>query len=245
MEKPLMIALDFDDLAAVTAFLDRFPDPSQLTVKVGMELFYQAGPAIITDLKKRGCDIFLDLKLFDIPNTVRQAMAQIGQLGVDYVTVHSLGGSAMLKAAKEGLEIGAAKAGIDAPALLAVTELTSISDEVLKNEQHAALPMQDQVLALAQMADQAGCDGAICSALELTTLNAHLRPDFLFVVPGIRMQEDQTGDQVRVASPDQAAADGAKAIVVGRPITKASDPVAAWRRYQSAWQGWFLPIRRY
>ncbi|USS91609.1 orotidine-5'-phosphate decarboxylase [Fructobacillus americanaquae] len=237
MEKPLMIALDFDDLAAVTVFLDHFPDPSQLTVKVGMELFYQAGPAIITDLKKRGCLIFLDLKLFDIPNTVRQAMAQIGRLGVDYVTVHSLGGSLMLQAAKEGLEIGAAKTSVNTPALLAVTELTSISDEVLKNEQHAALSMQDQVLALAQMAEQAGCDGVICSALELTTLNAHLRPDFLFVVPGIRMQADQTGDQVRVASPDQAAADGAKAIVVGRPITKASDPVAAWQRYQSAWQG--------
>ncbi|GAP03068.1 orotidine 5'-phosphate decarboxylase [Fructobacillus pseudoficulneus] len=236
MEKPLMIALDFDNLSSVTDFLDAFPDPSQLTVKVGMELFYQAGPAIIADMKKRGCQIFLDLKLFDIPNTVKQAMVQIGQLGVNYVTVHSLGGSAMLSAAKAGLAEGSAASNQPVPALLAVTELTSISDDVLKNEQHAALPMQEQVLALATMANQAGCDGVICSALELKTLRQHLQPDFLCVVPGIRMKADQSGDQVRVASPDQAAKDGASAIVVGRPITKAADPVAAWHRYQATWQ---------
>ncbi|GAO99268.1 orotidine-5'-phosphate decarboxylase [Fructobacillus ficulneus] len=237
MEKPLMIALDFDDLETVTNFLAAFPDPSRLTVKVGMELFYQAGPAIVADLKNRGCQIFLDLKLFDIPNTVKQAMVQIGRLGVDYVTVHSLGGSAMLKAAKEGLNAGAALAQVSAPKLLAVTELTSISDDVLKNEQHAALPMADQVLALAQMAEKSGCDGVICSALELPVLrSSDISPDFLCVVPGIRMAQDQSGDQVRVATPDKAATDGASAIVVGRPITKATDPVAAWNRYQTAWQ---------
>ncbi|MDF7637157.1 orotidine-5'-phosphate decarboxylase [Leuconostocaceae bacterium ESL0958] len=235
MDKPIMIALDFPDLAQSLAFLDQFEQPEQLTVKIGMALFYAAGPKGIQAIQARGCRIFLDLKLFDIPNTVAEGMTSIGRLGVDYVTVHSLGGLAMLKAAKEGLARGSQAAGLPRPKLLAVTELTSISELSLREEQHCALPMSEQVLALARTAQQSGCDGVICSPLELALLKQKIKGPFLYVVPGIRLADAQVDDQVRIASPGQARTEGASAIVVGRPITKAADPRAAYQRYRSDW----------
>lgn len=235
MEKPIMIALDFPSVSQVNQFLDQFEDPSHLTVKIGMELFYQAGPEIVKQIKQRGCDIFLDLKLFDIPHTVEKAMEQLGVLGVDYTTVHTLGGQAMLEAAKRGLQTGAQRAGLKEPHLLGVTELTSISQTVLANEQNCKLPMNEQVVALAKLAKQSGCDGVITSALELPDLTKALGHDFEYVVPGIRMKQDAVGDQSRVATPATAKADGAFAIVVGRPITQSADPIAAYTRYLKDW----------
>ncbi|CAK8054578.1 orotidine-5'-phosphate decarboxylase [Eupransor demetentiae] len=236
MTHPLMIALDFQDLASTKAFLNRFPNAKELTVKIGMELFYREGPAVIAAIQEYGCDIFLDLKLFDIPHTVEKAMSQLGRLGVNYVTAHTLGGSAMLAAAKKGLSEGAAAVGKPAPLLLGVTELTSISEQVLKDEQNSRLDMTDQVLSLARTAQAGGCDGIITSPLELPGLSAELGTDFKYVVPGIRMAQDQKGDQVRVADPHFARSNGAYAIVVGRPITQSSDPLAAWQQYQVNWE---------
>lgn len=235
MNKPIMIALDFPSVSQVNQFLDQFEDPSQLTVKIGMELFYQAGPEVVKQIKQRGCKIFLDLKLFDIPHTVEKAMEQLGALGVDYTTVHTLGGQAMMEAAKRGLKAGAEKDGLPEPHLLGVTELTSISQTVLENEQNCKLPMNEQVVALAKLAQKSGCDGVITSALELKDLTSALGTDFEYVVPGIRMQQDAAGDQSRVATPATAKADGAFAIVVGRPITQSQNPIAAYERYIKDW----------
>ncbi|WP_429970389.1 orotidine-5'-phosphate decarboxylase [Fructilactobacillus sp. Tb1] len=235
MDKPIMIALDFPEISQVNQFLDQFEDPSQLTVKIGMELFYQYGPEVVKQIKQRGCDIFLDLKLFDIPHTVEKAMEQLGALGVDYTTVHTLGGKAMMEAAKRGLQAGAKRAGLSEPHLLGVTELTSISEQVLETEQNCKLPMNQQVVALAKLAKASGCDGVITSALELKDLNKALGSDFEYVVPGIRMKQDAVGDQSRVATPKTAREDGAFAIVVGRPITQNVSPIKAYQRYLQDW----------
>ncbi|MCO0832339.1 orotidine-5'-phosphate decarboxylase [Fructobacillus sp. W13] len=237
MAKPLMIALDFPSGEEALAFLSRFDEPSKLTVKVGMELFYEEGPSIIEKIKALGCDIFLDLKLFDIPNTVKQASKRLAKLGVNYMTVHGLGGSEMIAAAREGLDEGAKEAGVEAPTLLAVTELTSISDDVLKNEQNVDLPMKEMVLSLARTARGAGADGVVCSSQELETLNNALDDGFFYLVPGIRLPEDGVQDQKRVASPTFARENGASAIVVGRPITKNAYVKEAYDRYLSDWEG--------
>ncbi|MBS9338131.1 orotidine-5'-phosphate decarboxylase [Fructobacillus sp. M2-14] len=235
MAKPLMIALDFPTGKRALDFLSAFDQPEKLTVKIGMELFYAEGPSIIERVKALGCDIFLDLKLFDIPNTVKQAMHRLALLGVNYVTVHGLGGSEMIAAAKAGLKEGAEEAGLKEPVLLAVTELTSISDQVLKEEQNVQLPMKDMVLSLAQTARKAGADGVVCSSQELQTLNESMADGFFYLVPGIRLPEDGVQDQKRVASPAFARKNGASAIVVGRPITKNAYVKEAYNRYEEDW----------
>lgn len=230
-----MIALDFPDLDQVRQFLAQFEQTDQLTVKIGMELFYHYGPAVVTTIKQADCDIFLDLKLFDIPHTVEKAMEQLGALGVDYVTVHTLGGFQMLQAAKKGLSDGAKRAGLPKPHLLGVTELTSISEQVLKEQQNCRLDMNNQVVSLAKLAKDSGCDGVITSALELSDLVKSVGTDFEYVVPGIRMHQDAAGDQNRVATPKDARKDGASAIVVGRPITQSNDPEHTYQRYLKSW----------
>jgi orotidine-5'-phosphate decarboxylase len=228
MEKPVMIALDFKNRGELNRFLEQFPEHLKLTVKIGMELYYGIGPKIVQDMRAMGHDIFLDLKLNDIPNTVESAMKQLGRLGVQYTTIHAMGGSEMISAAKRGLVAGAKEVGLPAPKLLAVTELTSISEEQLRDEQNVRLNMAEQVLSLAQLTSVSGGDGVICSPNEVSYLKEQLPDDFLFVTPGIRPAGSQKGDQKRTMTPAEAAQAGSSAIVVGRPITQATDPVVAY-----------------
>lgn len=235
MNQSLMVAFDVSDRRAALDLADSLAPGRGKAAKVGMELYYKEGAPVLQDLQERGFAIFLDLKLFDIPHTVEQAMLQLARLGVDYVTVHALGGRAMLEAARRGLERGANESGLPLPKLLAVTELTSISEDVLANQQNCRLPLEEQVVRLAQLAKSAGCDGVVCSALELKALHQQVGDDFFYLVPGIRMADAQVGDQVRVATPAQAKADGATAIVVGRPINQSEEPLAAYECYLADW----------
>ena len=194
--------------------------------KVGMELFYAAGAPVVSELKARGLHVFLDLKLHDIPNTVHQAARVLAGLGVDMLTVHAGGGPAMVAAAREGLDEGAAAAGLPAPKLLAVTVLTSIDDAELTRvgiERGAAA----QARLLARMAYAAGADGVVCSAREASDMRAELGTEALIVTPGIRPAGTDAGDQARVVTPGMAIEAGSTHLVVGRPITKADDPCAA------------------
>ncbi|WP_225047229.1 orotidine-5'-phosphate decarboxylase [Lacticaseibacillus kribbianus] len=233
---PPIIALDFATTDQATAFVRQFPAGERLFVKVGMELFYAGGPGIIRELQAiRPLDIFLDLKLHDIPHTVEQAAAQIGRLGVAMTTVHAAGGSRMIAAAKAGLERGAAEAGVRPPKLLAITHLTSSSQAMLASELSITVPLPEAVSHLAAVAQAAGADGVVASAQEVPLIRAVTRPDFLIVTPGIRPQNAAVGDQVRVVTPGQAARIGASAIVVGRPITQAEKPLAAYRQINQEW----------
>ena len=227
MNKPVIVALDVDNQKQLTEILDSLGKPQNVTIKIGMELFFNSGASLVKDLAAKGYSIFLDLKLHDIPNTVYNAAKQLASLGITYTTVHALGGSKMIKAAKDGL-IAGTSANHNVPKLLAVTELTSISDEVLKNEQSCALPMKQQVLSLAKLAKNSGADGVICSPLEVSDLRQELGDYFLYVTPGIRPNHTASDDQARVATPAQAKKFGASAIVVGRPITLASNPQNAY-----------------
>lgn len=227
MTKPVIVALDVDNQTQLKEILASLAEPSQTTIKIGMELFFNSGANIVKELANQGYHIFLDLKLHDIPNTVYNATKQLAQLGISYTTVHALGGSKMIKAAKEGLIAGTAF-NKNVPKLLAVTELTSISDDVLSNEQNCKFSMQKQVLSLAKMAKSAGSDGIVCSPLEVKILRQQLGDDFLYVTPGIRPNHSTSDDQARTATPRQAKEFGASAIVVGRPITLASDPKIAY-----------------
>ncbi|KRN28672.1 orotidine-5-phosphate decarboxylase [Lactobacillus selangorensis] len=229
--KPVIIALDFENRHQTEQFLTLFDAaPKKPVIKVGMELFYREGPAFVRDLAAQGYAIFLDLKLMDIPHTVEMAMQQLAQLGIAYTTIHANGGSAMIQAAKKGLTTGAAKAGLPTPKLLAVTELTSITPAMLKDELHVDLPMQAEVVALAELAQQNGADGVICSPQEVPALQQHLPQDFLFVTPGIRPVGAAKDDQARVATPAEAAQLGSSAIVVGRPITLSQTPFATYQQ---------------
>lgn len=227
MNKPVIVALDVDNSEKLQNILDKLGKPEDTTIKVGMELFYHTGSELVEKLANAGYDIFLDLKMHDIPNTVYNGAKQLSRLGIKYTTVHALGGSQMIHAAKEGL-IAGTPVGKSVPKLLAVTELTSISDEVLANEQNCKLPMNEQVVSLAQTAKKAGADGVICSPLEVSELKKQVGDDFLYVTPGIRPKENAKDDQSRVATPAEAKEFGSSAIVVGRPITLASDPQAAY-----------------
>lgn len=229
MEKPVMIALDFKDRGELNQFLEQFSEHLKLTIKLGMELFYGMGPEIVRDMRQKGHDIFLDLKLNDIPNTVEKAMMQLGRMGVQYTTIHAMGGSDMIRAAKRGLVAGAREVDLPTPKLLAVTELTSISEKQLSEEQNVSLPMADQVLSLARLTSTAGGDGVICSPNEVSYLKPQLPEDFLFVTPGIRPAGAAKGDQKRTMTPAEAAKAGSSAIVVGRPITQSEDPVVAYQ----------------
>lgn len=225
--RPVIVALDIDNQAQLQRLLPKLGQPKDVFIKVGMELFYHTGSQLVKQLADQGYKIFLDLKLHDIPNTVYNGAKALAGLGITFTTVHALGGSQMIKAAKDGL-IAGTPIGKSVPKLLAVTELTSISDEVLLHEQNCALPMKKQVLALAQMAKNSGADGVICSPLEVKELHEQIGDDFLYVTPGIRPASKAKDDQSRVATPAQAKKWGSSAIVVGRPITLATDPQTAY-----------------
>ena len=234
MSKPLFIALDFDDQEKMWLFLNQLQPQSKLHVKLGMEMFYQYGPEIVRDLSAKGYQIFLDLKLHDIPNTVKRTARQLAALGVYCTTVHALGGKEMIKAAKEGLIEGTPE-GKEVPKLLAVTELTSISEDVLRDEQHCSLSLADEVKSLAHQAQTAGADGIICSPLEVKAMKNEFSDDFMFVTPGIRPASYKKDDQARVATPSQARENGSTAIVVGRPITQAENPQVAYEEILNDW----------
>lgn len=233
-ERPI-IALDFATPEEAKQFLAQFKD-EKLYVKVGMELFYQSGPEIVHWIKGQGHQLFLDLKLHDIPNTVQRAMRGLASLGVDMVNVHAAGGLRMMQAAKEGLVQGT-PVGMPVPALIAVTQLTSTTEEEMQSQQLIPIPLQESVLHYAALANEAGLDGVVCSAWEASAIKEQTAPDFLCVTPGIRPTGSGHGDQKRVATPDAASGMGASFIVVGRPITQASDPVKAYREIKQQWNG--------
>ncbi len=225
MGKDVIIACDFASAEAVYTFLDRFGDVKPF-VKIGMELYYAEGPAIVRELKKRGHKIFLDLKLHDIPNTVKKAMAVLAKLDVDMVNLHAGGTIPMMEAAVEGLT----RPDGTRPILLAVTQLTSTDQESMERDLWICKPMRDVVLHYAENAKNAGLDGVVCSPLEAGAVHERLGKEFLTVTPGIRFADGDKGDQKRVMTPADAKEIGSDYIVVGRPITAAEDPVAAYER---------------
>lgn len=225
MRRDVIIALDFPDSQTVFDFLGRFGDRRPF-VKIGMELFYSEGTEIVRALKARGHKIFLDLKLHDIPNTVKCGMRSLRKLGVDMVNVHASGGIAMMKAAVEGLTDDDGTR----PLLIAVTLLTSIAQDVLTNELLVPEPVSKTVLHYAQNAKTAGLDGVVCSPLEVRDIHGTVGADFLTVTPGIRFAGNDTGDQARFTDPAKARELGSDFIVVGRPITGASDPLEVYER---------------
>ena len=229
----VIIALDFKNKADVLEFLDKFDEP--LFVKVGMELFYGEGPAIIQAIKERGHSIFLDLKLHDIPHTVKMAMKNLARLDVDIVNVHASGGIEMMKAAIEGLEEG--KTSGKRPLCIAVTCLTSLDQDVLDNQLLIHEPLENVVLKWAENAKAAGLDGVVCSPLESKGIHDAVGEDFLTVTPGIRLASDAKDDQKRVTTPAMAKDMTSSYIVVGRTITKAADPVAAYKEVYNQFQG--------
>lgn len=235
MNRPLIIALDFSSKQEVKSFLSRFEDQS-LYVKVGMELFYQEGPGIVSYIKEEGHSLFLDLKLHDIPNTVRNAMKGLARLGADMVNVHAAGGKRMMEYAIEGLESGTPQ-GSKRPLCIAVTQLTSTSGDTLKNEILIDRPLEETVVRYATFARDSGLDGVVCSSLEVPLIVKELGQDFMTITPGIRMASDDKNDQVRFVSPEQARSLGSTGIVVGRSITGAADPLAAYIQMKSLWEG--------
>lgn len=233
-ESRICIALDFQTKAEVENFLDKFED-EKLYVKVGMELFYGEGIEMIKAIKARGHKIFLDLKLHDIPNTVKSAMKQLAKLDVDMVNVHASGSVAMMKAAIEGLNEG--KTGDKRPLCIAVTCLTSLDQEILDNELLIHEPLEEVVLKWAENAKEAGLDGVVCSPLESKIIHDHLGLDFLTVTPGIRLASDSVNDQKRVTTPAMAKEMTSSYIVVGRTITRAENPVETYREVFRQFQG--------
>ena len=225
MGKDVIVACDFASAADTFAFLDRFTGRKPF-VKIGMELFYAEGPAIVRELKERGHKIFLDLKLHDIPNTVKKAMAVLSQLDCDIVNVHAAGTAAMMEAALEGLT----RPDGTRPLLIAVTQLTSTDQASMERDLLIREPIADVVMHYAITAKNAGLDGVVCSPLEAEKVHEACGKDFLTVTPGIRFADGETGDQKRIMTPAEAKRIGSDYIVVGRPITKTADPVAAYER---------------
>lgn len=223
MGKDVIIACDFDSRDSLMAFLDRFPEKKPF-LKIGMELFYSAGPDIVRELKARGHKIFLDLKLHDIPNTVKKAMAVLSALDIDMVNVHAAGTKAMMEAALEGLT----RADGSRPLLIAVTQLTSTSQERMQNELLIGATLPETVIKYAANAREAGLDGVVCSPLEAEIVHNACGADFFTVTPGIRFSGSASDDQVRIMTPAAAKAAGSDYIVVGRPITASADPAAAY-----------------
>ncbi|MET3557878.1 orotidine-5'-phosphate decarboxylase [Streptococcus rupicaprae] len=226
-EKRPIIALDFPNAESVKAFLKLFPAEEKLFVKIGMELYYSAGPDIVRYVKDLGHSVFLDLKLHDIPNTVKSAMAVLAELGVDMANVHAAGGVEMMKAAREGLGQG--------PKLLAVTQLTSTSEEQMRADQNIQTTLAESVSHYAQKTNLAGLDGIVCSAHEVVAIKQVLGEEFLCLTPGIRPIGSSEGDQKRVVTPNQARSIGSDYIVVGRPITQAQDPLNAYYAVYKSW----------
>lgn len=235
MGKDVIVACDFSCREDVLAFLDRFEGISREKpfVKIGMELFYAAGPQIVREIKARGHRIFLDLKLHDIPNTVKKAMAVLSGLDVDICNLHAAGTRAMMEAALEGLR----RPDGSRPLLIAVTQLTSTSEERMREELLVNASMEETVLHYAKNACAAGLDGVVCSPLEAAGVHAACGAQFLTVTPGVRFADGEVGDQVRVTTPARARELGSDYIVVGRPITAAADPVAAWQRCKAEFVG--------
>lgn len=201
-----------------------------------MELFYQEGPSIVQELKNAEHQIFLDLKLHDIPNTVKSAMKGLARLGADLVNVHAAGGKEMMMAALEGLEAGS-YAGTERPKCIAVTQLTSTSQEQMKKEQLINVSLEESVLQYAALAQSAGLDGVVCSSHEAGMIRSKLGNEFLTVTPGIRLSTDEVQDQKRVATPEFAKQAGVSSIVVGRSITRAANPLESYRLFKQAWEG--------
>ena len=225
MGKDVIVALDFASSQQVFTFLDQFTEEKPF-VKIGMELYYAEGPAIVREIKRRGHKIFLDLKLHDIPNTVKKAMAVLSRLDVDMVNLHAAGTKAMMEAALEGLT----RPDGSRPLLIAVTQLTSTSEERMHEELLISETLPKTVIHYADLARQAGLDGVVCSPLESPVVHEACGRDFVTVTPGVRFANGEVGDQVRVTTPAKAKELGSDYIVVGRPITQAADPVAAYRR---------------
>ena len=223
--RDVIIACDLASAEATYAFLDRFTEEKPF-VKIGMELYYAEGPAIVREIRRRGHRVFLDLKLHDIPNTVQKAMAVLSRLDVDMVNLHAAGTKAMMEAALKGLT----REDGSRPILLAVTQLTSTGEERMHDELLISGTIGDCVCHYAQMAKEAGLDGVVCSPLEAGMVKARCGASFLTVTPGIRFADADAGDQVRITTPAKAKEIGSDYIVVGRPITAAEDPVAAYRR---------------
>ena len=230
----ICIALDFQNKAEVKEFLEKFND-EKLYVKVGMELFYGEGIEIIKMIKEMGHNIFLDLKLHDIPNTVKSAMKQLAKLEVDMVNVHASGSIAMMKAAIEGLEAG--KTGDKRPLCIAVTCLTSLDQEVLDNELLINDTLENVVLKWDTNAKEAGLDGVVCSPLESKVIHDNLGMEFITVTPGIRLADDSVNDQKRVTTPAMARELTSSYIVVGRTITGSADPYATYKKVYQDFQG--------
>ena len=225
MGKDVIIACDFSSADAALDFLSKFKDEKPF-VKIGMELFYAEGPSIVKKIKERGHKIFLDLKLHDIPNTVKKSMAVLSSLDVDMCNLHAAGTSAMMTAALEGLT----RPDGTRPLLIAVTQLTSTDEERMKRELLINEPIADVVLKYAQNAANSGLDGVVCSPLEAKIVHEACGKNFLTVTPGVRFADGDIGDQKRVMTPAEAKKIGSDYIVVGRPITAAPDPVAAYKR---------------
>ena len=225
MAKDVIIACDFSGREEVMSFLDRFTEEKPF-VKIGMELYYAEGPDIVREIKARGHKIFLDLKLHDIPNTVKKSMRVLSRLNVDMCNLHAAGTKAMMEAALEGLT----REDGSRPMLIAVTQLTSTSEERMREELLIDRPLDETVMHYARNAREAGLDGVVCSPLESGKVHSVCGENFCTVTPGVRFADGDKGDQVRVTTPAQARALGSDYIVVGRPITAADDPVAAYRR---------------
>ena len=226
MGKDVIIACDFESKEKVLEFLDKFTGEKKPFVKIGMELFYAEGPAIVREIKARGHKIFLDLKLHDIPNTVKKAMAVLSRLDVDMVNVHAAGAGVMMAGALEGLT----RPDGTRPMLIAVTQLTSTSQEQMEKEILIEKPLEDVVASYALNAKKSGLDGIVCSPLEAGRIHEVCGEGFYTVTPGVRFADSARDDQTRITTPAGARAIGSDYIVVGRPITQAADPVAAYER---------------
>ena len=226
MNHDVIVACDFPSMEDTLRFLDQFPEGRKPFVKIGMELFYAEGPEAVRTLKKRGHKIFLDLKLHDIPNTVGSAMRSLSRLGVDMTNVHAAGGIKMMAAAKEGLR----REDGTSPILIAVTQLTSTSRETMNDELGIPGEVLDTCVKYAQNTKAAGLDGVVCSPLEAGRIHEACGSDFCTVTPGIRFETSGADDQTRITTPAKAKILGSDLIVVGRPITKAEDPLAAYDR---------------
>ena len=224
MGKAVIIACDFKNKADTLNFLDKFKD-EKLFLKIGMELFYSEGPDIVREIKKRGHKIFLDLKLHDIPNTVEKAMKSLANLDVDMTNVHAAGTKDMMSAGLRGLT----KDDGTRPLLIAVTQLTSTSQERMEQELLIKEPIEDVVMHYAENTKEAGLDGVVCSPLEVQAVKAKCGKDFITVTPGIRFAAKDAGDQIRITTPAKAKELGSDYIVVGRPITQAENPVEAYK----------------
>lgn len=235
MSRPIIIALDFSSAEETKAFLQKLPN-EKLFVKVGMELFYSAGHSLIHELKEAGHQIFLDLKLHDIPNTVEKGMRALARLGVDIVNVHAAGGSEMMKRARAGVDEGSIGQS-RRPKLIAVTQLTSTTERVMNEEIRIPGRVEDTVQAYAKLAKDCGLDGVVSSPLEVPLIHEACGKDFLTVTPGIRLLGDDKGDQNRITTPKQARELGSWGIVVGRTITASSTPVEAYKLVKSEWEG--------